>query len=103
VRQAKTAKALLSVVAALAAGTASALTPAAAGDRLAQNRAEARKESVSRAEAIAIARRQGVDRIQRIEYVGNGWLIEGFTRDGRRVEMMIDARTGQVGRYRVSA
>ena len=99
-KQAEIAKTLLGAVA-LAAASATVYSPALASERLAQVRAESRKESVSRAEAMAIARRHGVDRIVRIEYAGSHWRIEGVTRDGRSVEMTVDVRTGQVGSYRV--
>lgn len=54
--------------------------------------------SISRAQAIRIARGYGMARIEQIEADDGGWEIEGWDHRGRELEVQIDRR----GRVSVS-
>lgn len=52
--------------------------------------------AVSREEAIEIARSVGLATLDEIELDDGDWEIEGYTADGREIDVEIDARTGEI-------
>lgn len=52
--------------------------------------------SVSRQQAIGIARSEGMHRLKEIERDDGEWEIEGCTREGYEFEIDIDGRTGRI-------
>ncbi len=53
---------------------------------------------ISQGQAIRIARNQGV-RVREVSQRGNGFDIVGRDRDGARVTLRVNARTGQITRF----
>lgn len=86
------------VLAILALAAASAVaTPATAhshGGR--DDRSNAERVAISRDQAIETARAQGVATIREVDLRDGNWNVEGYTDSGRRIEVEIDARSGQV-------
>jgi uncharacterized membrane protein YkoI len=64
------------------------------GDR--ESGAQAGPVSVSRDQALAIAQRSGVARVRESDLRGGVWKVEGWTAEGRAIEVRISAVTGDV-------
>lgn len=52
--------------------------------------------SVSKEQALEIARGYGLDRLKEIELDDGEWEIEGCTADGYEIEIDVNARSGRV-------
>ncbi|KCZ99764.1 hypothetical protein HPO_05235 [Hyphomonas polymorpha PS728] len=52
--------------------------------------------TISREEAVRIARAEGMTRVKEIERDDGKWELEGCTRNGREIEIDIHGRTGAV-------
>lgn len=52
--------------------------------------------TVSREEAVQIARAEGMTRVKEIERDDGKWELEGCTRNGREIEIDIHGRTGAI-------
>lgn len=55
-----------------------------------------RAYTVSRAEAVSIARDRGMSRVKEVDRDDGKWELEGCTRDGREIEIDIHGRTGEI-------
>ena len=58
--------------------------------------AQARAAQISIQDALRIATDKGIRDIREVELTRNRWEIEGRDARGRRVEVYIDARSGQI-------
>jgi uncharacterized membrane protein YkoI len=55
-----------------------------------------RVHTISRDEAVHIARAEGMTRIKEVERDDGKWELEGCTRNGREIEIDIHGRTGEI-------
>ena len=55
--------------------------------------------TLSRADAVDIARGKGMDRVKEVDRDDGKWELEGCTRDGREIEIDIHGQTGAILEY----
>lgn len=86
---------MIASLALLAVAAPAPLALADDDDRLRGGSAE-RGYTLSRNDAIQIARAEGMSRIKETERDDGKWEMEGCTRDGREIEIDIDGRSGAI-------
>mgnify|MGYP001194530310 CR=1 FL=1 len=73
-------------------------TPADArrGGREDHAQAQAPAPTITSDRAVAIARGQGLTRLHEVKFDDGVWEVEGWTADGRRIELRIHPQTGAI-------
>lgn len=65
-------------------------------DRLRGSASPERVYTLSREDAVRIARGEGMTRVKEVERDDGQWELEGCTRNGREIEIDIHDRTGEI-------